>query len=119
MKTYDFTLPWAPSINGYRAVARNRLITTKRGREYKARAFAELDLQGLTHEELDCRISLSLVLNPPTLAKYDADNYCKAILDALTDAGFWLDDEQVDRLLITKGEKVKGGRVDVMVACYE
>ena len=119
MRTYDFTLPWPPSINGYRAVARNRLITTAKGRDYKAKAISAMFERGLTGEQLEGNVSLSLVLNPPTLRRYDVDNYCKAILDAITEAGFWLDDEQVSRLKVVKGEKVKDGRVDVNVTCID
>ena len=115
MRMYNFTMPWAPSINGYRAVARNRIITTARGRDYKARAINAIALQGLAGEQVEGNISLSIKLNPPTLRRYDVDNYCKAILDAITESGFWLDDEQVSRLKVVKGEKVAGGRVDVSV----
>ena len=119
MKTYDFTMPWAPSINGYWRAVRGRQIISKRGRDYRKAAIGVLDGLGLSGERLKCRLSVSLVLNPPTLRKYDADNFCKGVFDALTEGMFWMDDEQVDRLTIIKGEKVKGGGVDVNVACYE
>ena len=119
MRTYEFTLPWAPSINGYWRAVRGRQIISKRGRDYRKSALIELGNTGLLNEKLSGRLSVTLKLNPPTLRKYDLDNFCKGVFDALTEGQFWLDDEQVDRLTITKGEKVKGGTVDVTVACYE
>lgn len=32
----------------------------------------------------------------------DVDNYAKAVLDAITDAGLWADDSQVVKLVVTK-----------------
>ena len=69
----------------------------------------------LDGEAISERLSVSIVLNPPTLRKYDVDNRTKAIFDALSDCGFWLDDEQVDRLIVTKGVKTKGGNVKIKV----
>ena len=69
----------------------------------------------MQNESIDSNVTVSITLNPPTLRRYDIDNYCKGLLDSLTHAWFWLDDEQVVKLLIKKGEKVKGGRVDVKV----
>ena len=56
-----------------------------------------------------------MVLNPPTLRKYDVDNFNKALFDGLTHAGFWVDDEQIQRLSISKGVKTVGGNVVVSV----
>lgn len=45
----------------------------------------------------------------PMTVKPDIDNYCKAFLDQMTRAGFWLDDSQVFRLVAEKyyAEKAK------------
>ncbi|MCP4831725.1 MAG: RusA family crossover junction endodeoxyribonuclease, partial [Gammaproteobacteria bacterium] len=43
------------------------------------------------------------------------DNRCKAVFDALSMSGFWLDDEQIDSLSIKKGEKIKGGLITIRV----
>lgn len=111
MADYEFTLPYPPSVNGYWRSFQGRQIISKRGREYRESAANAIKLLGLTNELVSQRLSVSVVINPPTLRKYDIDNWCKGPFDALTHAGFWVDDEQVDRLLISKGEKVKGGRV--------
>ena len=40
----------------------------------------------------------------------------RPLFDALSVAnGFWVDDEQVDRLTVTKGVKTKGGNIQIKV----
>jgi crossover junction endodeoxyribonuclease RusA len=41
-------------------------------------------------------------LIPPNKRKYDIDNRCKALFDAIPHAGLWVDDEQIDVLKIYK-----------------
>ena len=113
MADYEFELPWPPSINGYWRTFRNRQIISKRGREYRLSIGNAIpDLIGEAIEE---RVSVYIVLNPPTKRKYDVDNFTKAVFDALTAIGFWIDDEQVHKLTIVKGEKSPPGNVQVKV----
>ena len=116
MSDYEFELPWPPSVNGgYRGVFRGRILLSKKGREYKAKAIEHLKGIGLAGEKIEERLSVAIDLLPPDKRRRDIDNYTKAAFDALTDAEFWVDDEQVDRLIINKKEKVKGGKVVVRV----
>ena len=115
MSDYDFTMPYPPSINGYWKPFRNRIILSKRGREYRQEALKQLENMGLGCELIHDNVIVSITLNPPSLRRYDLDNYCKGILDALTHAKFWIDDEQVQKLTIIKGKKTKGGIVRVSV----
>ena len=119
MKTYNFSMPWPPSVNAWKTPFKGRMILSKRGRDYRKAVIAELVSGHIEGEMIDSRLSVQLVLNPPTLRKYDIDNFCKSLFDGLTTGGFWVDDELIDKLTVRKGEKVKGGRVDVMVSCYE
>ena len=113
---YKFEMPWPPSVNGgYRSVFRGRIILSKKGRQYRDNAVAHLIDLKLYNKNISESVSVELVLNPPTLRKYDIDNFNKALFDALSHGKFWLDDEQVIKLNITKGEKVKGGNVQVVV----
>jgi len=113
--TYEFTMPWPPSINGYWRTFRNRQIISKRGREYRKLAIEHMKSLGLFDEAISTPISVSLVLNPPGLRKYDVDNFNKALFDAMSHANFWLDDEQIVSLSITKGIKTKGGNIEVKI----
>ena len=115
MSDYNFTMPFPPSVNGYWRTFRNRQIISKRGREYKKAVYAEIESLGMLKLNIKEELSVSVVLNPPTLRRYDVDNFTKALFDGLTSAEFWLDDEQVQRLTVIKGEKVKGGNVQVSI----
>ena len=113
--SYKFTMPWPPSINGYWRTFKNRQIISKRGRDYRANAIAHLIDIKLYNEKLSEPLRVELVLNPPTLRRYDIDNFNKALFDALSHGNFWIDDEQVIELKITKGAKTKNGNVMVTV----
>lgn len=49
------------------------------------------------------RIKIGLVLHAPNRQKRDIDNFMKCVLDALTHAGVWNDDSQIDDLSIVRG----------------
>lgn len=113
--SYKFTMPWPPSVGGCWRVFRNRLILSKRGREYRVAAIERLKELGLHKELLGGELHVSLVLNPPTLRRYDIDNFNKALFDALSHGEFWVDDEQVISLNIKKGVKTKDGNIELIV----
>ncbi len=115
MADYDFEMPWPPSVNAWKSPFRNRMILTKRGREYREQALIQLKELGYTNENIKGNVSVSLVLNPPTARRYDIDNFCKSLFDALTLAKFWIDDEQIQKLTIKKGVKTKGGNIKIKV----
>ena len=116
MADYEFTMPWAPSVNSCWMHTRFGVKLSVRGRKYRTDAIALLDSLGLSNELIDSPVSMSIVLNPPSLRRYDVDNFSKSLLDALSHANFWIDDEQVNKLTISKGEKIKGGNVQVKVS---
>lgn len=115
MSDYKFTLPWGPSVNTYRAIVRNRFITSKKGREYRASVIARMHQLNLHGELLSGDLAIDVKLFPPTLRKYDVDNYLKPILDALTHAEFWGDDSQVVKLTVEKRQKFKCGKVELSI----
>lgn len=112
---YEFSLPWPPSVNAWKTPFKGRMILTKRGREYRKAVAEAMDGLKLSQERLEGDLSVSLVLNPPTLRRYDIDNFTKSLFDALTHCEFWGDDEQVVRLLIEKGEKKPPGNIKIKI----
>jgi len=113
-------LPWGPSVNHYWERSHDGgMHIGKAGKRYIAR-IADLVMvnrwAGLIGDAL-CEVAL--VLYPPdTRHAYDADNYCKAILDSLTKSGVWIDDDQVKRLHIVMGEPIKNGAVEIAVRLH-
>ena len=113
--SYEFKMPWPPSVGSCWRAYNNRFILSKRGRDYRKEAIEALENLNLKGESIRGKLSVSLTLNPPTLRRYDIDNFNKALFDALSHGEFWLDDEQVVTLTIKKGEKTKGGNVQLRV----
>jgi len=62
------------------------------------------------------RLSVSIVLNPPTKAETDLDNFVKAIFDAMQHAQVFDSDGQIDELLVKRGAVMKAGCAVVLVS---
>ncbi len=109
------TLPWPPSTNTVWRNVSGRVLLSRKGRQFRrdvgdsvGRQYMGLPLEG--------RLAVTVTLLPPDRRKRDIDNHGgKALLDALTHAQVWLDDEQIDRLTIVRGDNAKGGgcRVEI------
>jgi crossover junction endodeoxyribonuclease RusA len=117
----ELELPYPPTLNHYRTpVTRKRkggksyatLITTPDGEKYKKSLWQHI---GKVYN-IDYDVHVSITLYPKTKAKYDVDNFLKALLDGLTECKVWLDDSQVASLYVEKGEVVKGGKVFVKIS---
>lgn len=119
MSDYEFSLPFPPSVNSWTRAVRGRNILTKKGREYRKVVASRMQELGLYGELLDGRLSVIIHLHGPTNARRDIDNFLKSPLDALTHAEFWVDDSQIDSIKVVRKEKVKGGRIDLMVSIIQ
>ncbi len=108
-------LPWPPSVNHYwrhitKGPMAGRVLISKKGREYRA-AVIRL-IAGLPHiPTMKGRLMVAMTAYVPDLRGRDLDNIPKAIFDALTHAGVYADDRQIDRLWIERGAVTKGGKV--------
>lgn len=101
------TLPYPPSGN--------HSVKNGRGRHYvpsgvlKYRNQVAWIVQGHRGAKLECRLEVRCVLHMPDHRKRDLDNAWKTTADALTKAGLWKDDSQIDVLLLERGEVSKTG----------
>lgn len=118
MNEYHLKLPWPPSVNTYWRHARGRHYISKKGSEYR-----KLIIQLIQHQNLDIktpsRLKISITANVPDRRRRDLDNLQKAVFDSLTHAGFMLDDEQIDDFRVRRGEREKGGSLDVTITELE
>ena len=64
---------------------------------------------------LNEKILVTVILAPPDNRVRDVDNYMKCLLDALTQAGVWVDDSQIDQLLIYRATKLSKGAVYIRI----
>ncbi len=87
---------------------------SKAGREFKLQV-QDYVLDNAVPKMGQKRLQMQVTLYPRDKRKQDIDNRIKALWDALTDAGVFDDDEQIDILIVQRGEIRKGGGCLVMI----
>lgn len=108
------TLPLPPTINHYYGQGRNgKRFIKPAGIEFRKAVSDVVAAAG--HKKLEGRVCLFAAIYPATRAKQDLDNRAKAMQDALTEAGVWKDDSQIDELHLIRREVVRGGMVKVVI----
>lgn len=118
MKSLSLRLPFPPSLNRiWRAVA-GRVVLAVVAREWTGAAVAHLP-RGRIPPPLTGRLAVTLLLSPPLSygrRKWDIANREKLLCDLLTKQRVWLDDEQIDVLLIVRGAATTDkGYVDILI----
>lgn len=114
-------LPYPPSVNTYwrhptAGKLAGRHLISEKGRQYRAEVCRRISVIG---QGLACRLSVTIECFPPDGRRRDLDNVAKGLLDALSHAGVWGDDEQIDDLRIMRREVTKGGAVRVRIEPME
>ena len=108
-------LPFPPSINNYYVQTRNGRFISKKGKEFREQVITECIIQGISGIKYAGKVEFSVVLYPPDRRKRDLDNYKKALLDAITHSGVWVDDSQIDQIHSYRGTVRKGGAAVVRI----
>lgn len=108
-------LPYPPSVNRYWRQFHGRVLVSADGRAYRDSVgiFARAVLRGA--KPLTGALSVRIELSPPDRRRRNIDNVLKALLDAMTAAGVWIDDSQIDELTIKRMPVIRGGSVIVCV----
>lgn len=97
--------------------SRGRTLVSERGRAFQAEAIAQVIEQLRRRPKpISANISVHVVFCPPNKARRDLDNYFKALFDAMTQAGVWLDDSQIKRIEAEWGPVTKGGKVELRIS---
>ena len=105
---HEIYLPFPPSDNDYYVKTKQGQFISQKGRKFRdevAQAIAEQRA-----EFIDYRVLVEVVLFMPDLRIRDVANYMKALMDSLTKAKLWEDDQLVDQLYVFRGSKVYGGK---------
>jgi crossover junction endodeoxyribonuclease RusA len=116
------TLPFPPSMNSYwrspnKGALKGRHLISERGRKFRTEAIARV-LEQLRRQPkpITTNIAVTVVFCPPNKAPRDLDNYFKALFDAMTHAGVWVDDKQIKRIVADWGPVTKGGKVELSIS---
>jgi crossover junction endodeoxyribonuclease RusA len=102
----ELFLPFPPSINNYYVKTRNGVFISKEGRAFRSgclEIISEVCGPICNDLPLDYPLAITLVLYPPDKRKRDLDNYKKALYDAITHSGLWLDDSLIDQEFVYRG----------------
>ena len=125
--TADLTivLPFPPSVNGYwpSRIAKNKAgkmyvqtYISAEGKAFKRKVARALQVQlGAQREPILGHCRLYVALHAPDRRRRDVDNYAKALLDSLTEAGVWADDSQIQDLRLVWGAVLHGGKAVVTI----
>ena len=118
-------LPFPPSVNTYwrapnKGPLKDRHLISAKGRAYQSAAcVAIVEQLRFLPKPSTAPAAVEIILYPPDERRRDIDNYNKALFDALTHAGIWEDDSQVQRMLVEWGPKVHGGRAEISITRHQ
>jgi len=108
------TFPYPCSVNAYWLASGHRRYISKRGMEFK-KAVQEICRNVATFG--DKPVEVSIILYPRDKRLLDIDNICKCVLDSMNGI-IYDDDQQVWKLTVERGEKIKGGGCQVTIKEY-
>lgn len=102
------SLPWPPSVNHYWRRSKNGMMHISA----EGVAFRECAKWNAIQQNAPKQLTGDLIVDieafMPDRRRRDLDNILKALLDALTHAGVWMDDCQIVDLRIHKGKGIAG-----------
>lgn len=115
-------LPFPPSVNAMWRTPRTgplagRTLLSEDGRKYRKEVQRLATVHRWPTHDATQRLAVRITAHMPDRRRRDLDNLLKGALDALTAAGVWADDSQIDVLSIERaGELHKaGGCLQVLV----
>ena len=108
------TVNYPPSVNTYWGFHGHRRYLTKKANDFKSHVSEEV-INACIPKFGKARIELTITLCPPDKRTRDLDNVLKSLIDAICQAGVFDDDEQIDVLMVQRGDICKGGKAIVMI----
>ena len=113
MTSFMFQLPYPPSVNHiYSRTKRGGVILNPKAKAYREEVIYTI---GKGHTTLTGRLCVHVDAFMPDKRVRDVSNILKALEDAMTHAGVWKDDSQIDDLRIVRSGVESPGRVLVTV----
>lgn len=112
---FQFEIGYPPTGNHAVIHARGAHFLSVQARTYFAQTWAGIQQKGLSLR-LTGRLRVEVLIHPPDRRRRDLDNIWKTAGDACTRAGVWLDDHQIDHLVLQRGEMMKGGDAKLKIS---
>lgn len=109
-QTFELEIPVSANQRLIRSKNRAALINSHKYRDWCERAEWQIRSQRRGATILG-RVGVSVVLHFADKRRRDLDNCLKGFLDAMTHAGVWEDDSQIDKLHIVRAEPSKPGKL--------
>lgn len=110
----NLTIPFPPSVNTYWGFKGSQRFLTSRAKVFKGLVATEFQRSG--HEGFgESRLAVTIKLYPPDRRVRDIDNVVKSTLDALCQAGVFVDDGQIDMLHVTRENVIKWGAAEIFI----
>ena len=113
-------MPWPPTVNTYwrhRVIGKLATVyVSQEGRAYRKAVNLCLAEHGVKTYALEGDLRVEIEVFPPDKRKRDIDNLLKSLLDSLTHAQVWKDDNQISDLRIFRNKQIAG---IVKVRVYE
>lgn len=110
-------MPWPPSVNTYWRHARSVTYISAQGRAY-LKLISQLSLIWNLKPFTE-RLYVDIKAFPPDHRIRDLDNLLKVTLDSLQKANIFLNDNQIDRLIIERKNVIKGGGMIVEIGEFK
>ena len=110
-------LPYPPSINHYYRHVGNKVLISRKGKEYRQEVVSIVSRLGF--KTLLGPLKMDIEIWPPDRRRRDVDNVQKALLDALEHGGIYGNDSQIHKLSIVKREPVSGGATVVRLGVWK
>ena len=112
-------LPFPPSANRYwrhptKGALDGRHLISADGRVFRDQVMRNAQAEHWPSFNPDQRLRVRILAFMPDKRRRDLDNLLKSAMDALTHAGVWADDSQIDSLLIERAPTL-GGMLKVEV----
>jgi len=110
------SLPWPPSVNRIWRATLGRVVLSDAARKYSITCANALPTGPV--DPLRGRLVVTMCMRPPATLKnraHDIANREKILCDTLTKQRVWVDDSQIDLMIIARGAPCDEGRVEMLI----